>query len=329
MSRYYNGPVSDHFDGERFFDRRGAPPRGQPDLLRWMVDRYLRGKRAKWPAWAPSPYADQPPASVEGAGWRISYIGHASFLIQTAGLNLLLDPVWSKRASPFRLVGPKRVNDPGVAFVKLPPIHAVLVSHGHYDHLDTTTLSKLSAKFACRVITPLGNDTTMREADAAIRAEAFDWHDRVELGGGIAVTLVPTRHWSARGLFDRNKALWASFVLETPTGKIYVVCDSGYGDGRHFRNVAQAHGPLRLAILPIGAYEPRWFMRDQHMNPADAVKALGDCGARSALAHHHGTFQLTDEAIDAPVTALNAALDEAGIPRERFVALKPGQVFEI
>jgi L-ascorbate metabolism protein UlaG (beta-lactamase superfamily) len=169
----------------------------------------------------------------------------------------------------------------------------------------------------------------MQAADNTIRAEAFDWRDRVELCNGIAVTLVPTRHWSARGLFDRNKALWASFVMETPAGKIYIVCDSGYGDGGHFRRVAEAHGPLRLAILPIGAYEPRWFMKDQHMNPSDAVKALADCGAQQALAHHHGTFQLTDEAIDAPATALGVALDEVGIARERFVALKPGQVVEI
>jgi L-ascorbate metabolism protein UlaG (beta-lactamase superfamily) len=179
------------------------------------------------------------------------------------------------------------------------------------------------------VITPLGNDVTMRGADSEIRAEAFDWRERVELGQGIAVTLVPIRHWSARGLFDRNKALWAAFVMETPAGKIFIVCDSGYGEGKHFRRVGQAHGPLRLAILPIGAYEPRWFMRDQHMNPSDAVQALVDCGAEQALAHHHGTFQLTDEAIDAPVTGLHAALDEAKIPRERFVALKPGQVVEI
>jgi L-ascorbate metabolism protein UlaG (beta-lactamase superfamily) len=203
------------------------------------------------------------------------------------------------------------------------------VSHGHYDHLDIATLSKLAAKFSPRVVTPLGNDVTMRRANGAIRAEAFDWHDRVELGDGVAVTLVPTRHWTARGLFDRNKALWASFVIETPAGKIYVVCDSGYGEGAHFRRVAEAHGPLRLAILPIGAYEPRRFMKDQHMNPPEAVKALADCGAAQALAHHYGTFQLTDEAIDAPVTALHAALDEAGIPRERFVVLKPGQVVEI
>jgi L-ascorbate metabolism protein UlaG (beta-lactamase superfamily) len=169
----------------------------------------------------------------------------------------------------------------------------------------------------------------MKEADAAIKAEAYDWNNRVDLGNGLAVTLVPTRHWTARGLFDRNKALWASFVLETPAGKLYVVCDSGYGDGKHFRSVAAAYGPLKLAILPIGAYEPRWFMCDQHMNPADAVKALFDCGAEQALAHHHGTFQLTDEAIDAPAIALAEALDAAKLPREKFAVLKPGQVFEI
>jgi L-ascorbate metabolism protein UlaG (beta-lactamase superfamily) len=325
--RDYDGPVSDHFDGTRFFDPDGSPPKSLSEVLRWQFgpDR----KRAPWPDWAPSPYADTPPPRVSGDKVRLSFVGHASWLIQTAGLNILIDPVWSDRASPISFAGPKRHNAPGIAFDALPHIDIVLVSHGHYDHLDVATLSKLAATFSPRVITPLGNDAAMRAADAAIRAEAFDWHDRIELGNGLVLTLVPTRHWSARGLFDRNKALWASFVLETPAGKLYIVCDSGYGDGRHFRGVAEAHGPLRLAILPIGAYEPRWFMRDQHMNPADAVKALADCGATQALAHHHGTFQLTDEAIDAPVIALGEALEAAKIPRERFVALKPGQVVEI
>ncbi|HKO69604.1 MAG TPA: MBL fold metallo-hydrolase [Bradyrhizobium sp.] len=323
----FSRPISDHFDGRQFFDPDGAPPKSLRQVLRWQFSRDRR--RQAWPKWAPSPHADTPPARVEGGRVRLSFVGHASWLIQTSGLNMLIDPIWSERASPIRWAGPKRRNDPGIAFDALPPIDAVLVSHGHYDHLDVATLSRLAARFSPRVITPLGNDISMRKADRAIRAETFDWHERIELSSSVALTLVPTRHWTARGLFDRNRALWASFVLETPAGKIYIVCDSGYGDGKHFRRVAQTHGPLRLAILPIGAYEPRWFMRDQHMNPADAVMALGDCGAEQALAHHHGTFQLTDEAIDAPVSALHAALDEAKIPRERFVALKPGQVVEL
>ena len=323
----YSGQASDHFDGERFFDPDGVPPKSLGDILRWQFGRGRQ--RAAWPDWAPSPFSDRPPPRVDGGKVRFAFVGHASWLIQTAGLNILVDPVWSTRVSPFSFAGPRRHNDPGIDFAALPQIDVVLVSHGHYDHLDMTTLSRLAKTFAPRVITPLGNDVTMREANSAIKAQAFDWHDRVELGNNIAVTLVPTRHWSARGLFDRNKTLWASFVLETPSGKLYIVCDSGYGDGKHFRRVAAAHGPLKLAILPIGAYEPRWFMRDQHMNPEDAVKALADCGAEQALAHHHGTFQLTDEAIDAPANALGEALDAAKLPREKFAVLKPGEVWQI
>jgi len=328
MSRYYDGPKSDHFDGERFFDPHGVAPRTRRDLLRWHLHRRARAARAKWPAWAPSPYIDRPPARVQGAALRISYVGHASMLLQTAGLNLLLDPVWSKRVSPFRFVGPKRVNDPGILFSDLPPIDVVLVSHGHYDHLDLATLSRLAAAHRPRVVTPLGNDTIMRNHDSAIAAEAYDWGDQVNIGKGVVVTLVPTRHWSARNLSDRNMSLWASFVIEAPGGRIYFVADSGYGDGGHFRRARERHGPLRVAILPIGAYEPRWFMRDQHMNPAEAVQAFIDCGAELALGHHHGTFQLTDEAIDAPLVALDDALKDAGIPCERFRTLRPGEVWQ-
>lgn len=322
---YYEGPVSDHFDGERFFDRHSSPPKRLTDLVLWIRTR----EKADWPAWAPSPFVDKPPPRADGHDWRISYVGHASLLIQTAGLNILIDPVWSARASPFPYAGPKRVNDPGIAFADLPPIDAVLVSHGHYDHLDVATLSRLARGHAARVITPLGNDTIMRAHDEAIQAEAHDWHDRVVLNRDVAVTLVPTRHWSARGLFDRNKALWASFIIDTPRGRIYHVADSGYGDGHHFRAARKRYGPFRLAVLPIGAYEPRWFMRDQHINPAEAVNAFVDCGADLALAHHHGTFQLTDEAIDAPVRALAEALAQANIDPERFRVLKPGEVLQL
>jgi L-ascorbate metabolism protein UlaG (beta-lactamase superfamily) len=328
MSRYYNGPVSDHFDGEHFFDRHGAPPRSRRELLRWMVDSRWRGTRAKWPARAPSPFADRPPARVGGQNWRVSYVGHASFLVQTAGRNILLDPVWSKRASPFPFIGPKRVNDPGIAFADLPPIDAVLVSHAHYDHLDVATLSRLAAVHRPRVITPLGNDVIMHDNDRAIAAEGHDWHDRVEIAPDVAVTLVPTRHWSARNLSDRNMSLWASFVIEAPGGRAYLVADSAYGDGGHFRSTRERYGPFKFALLPIGAYEPRWFMSDQHMNPAESVQAFIDCGAEFALGHHYGTFQLTDEAIDAPPRALTDALRDANIPAERFRALRPGEVLQ-
>jgi L-ascorbate metabolism protein UlaG (beta-lactamase superfamily) len=328
MSRYYSGPVSDHFNGERFFDPHGVPPRSRRELNRWLVDRYWRGTRAKWPAWTPSPFADRPPPRVDGGACRISYVGHASFLLQIAGLNMLLDPVWSMRASPFRRVGPKRVNDPGIAFADLPPIDVVLVSHAHYDHLDVATLSRLADAHRPRVIAPLGNDAIMRTHDKAIAAEGYDWHDRVEVGRDAAVTLVPTRHWSARNLSDRNMSLWASFVIEAPAGRIYFVGDSSYGEGGHFRDARKRYGPFKLALLPIGAYEPRWFMADQHMNPAESVKAFVDCGAERALGHHYGTFQLTDEAIDAPLVALAEALRAADIPAERFGALRPGQVWQ-
>jgi len=325
MARYYDGPVSDHFDGTRFFDPHGAQPRSVVDLIRWR----LGGTRASWPERSPSPYADRPPAQVNDRSWRFSFVGHASVLLQTAGLNLLLDPVWSERVSPLSFAGPKRVNDPGIAFEALPPINAVLVSHCHYDHLDLPTLARLAASHRPRVITPLGNDAIMRSHDPAIAAEAYDWGDRVPLPGGASVTLVPVQHWSARGLTDRNKALWAGFVIDTPAGRIFYVGDSGYGEGRHFRSVKAQYGPIRLAILPIGAYEPRWFMRDQHMNPDEAVQAFGDCGAELALAHHYGTFQLTDEAIDAPRLALAEAIASAGISAEQFRVLRPGQTWQI
>jgi L-ascorbate metabolism protein UlaG (beta-lactamase superfamily) len=323
FARYYNGPVSDHFDGVRFFDPDGLPPKRFTDLLRW----WAAGGRAVWPQTHPSPFSDRPPARVAGSDWRIAFVGHASLLLQTAGVNILLDPVWSERASPFSFFGPKRVNEPGIPFDALPPIDVVLVSHCHYDHLDLATLSRLTATHRPRVITPLGNDTIMRSYDPAIRAEAFDWHDRVELGRGLAVTLVPVQHWSARGVSDRNKALWAGFVLETPAGRIFHAGDSGYGGGRHFRAARQRYGPFRLAMLPIGAYEPRWFMSDQHMNPGESVRALQALGAERALAHHYGTFQLTDEAIEAPAQDLTTALQQSGLAADRFRVLQPGEVW--
>ena len=176
---------------------------------------------------------------------------------------------------------------------------------------------------------PIGNDTIAQAHDPGIRAEPHDWGDRVVLSRDVAVTLVPMRHWSARGVTDRNKALWSAFVIETPAGRIYHVADSGYGSGHHFRAARERYGPFRLAVLPIGAYEPRWFMREQHMNPEEAVLALADCGAELAAGHHFGTFQLTDEAFDAPPLALAAARTKAGLVADRFRTMQPGEVWEL
>ena len=325
FGRYYDGPVSDHFDGARFFDPDGVPPKSLVDLLRWWAS----AERAEWPERIANPAFPPPPSRVEGAQLRVTFVGHATVLVQAGGLNILTDPVWSQRVSPVSFAGPKRVSDPGIAFDALPPIDAVLVSHCHYDHLDLPTLARLAATHRPRVITPLGNDTIMRRYDANIRAETYDWGERVVLAPGVAVTLAPMRHWSARHLLDRNKALWSAFVIETPAGRIYHVGDSGYGGGEHFRRARERYGPFRLAILPIGAYEPRWFMREQHMNPDESVRALQDCGADVALAHHFGTFQLTDEAIDAPRQALITARAAAGIAESRFRMLGLGEGWDV
>jgi L-ascorbate metabolism protein UlaG (beta-lactamase superfamily) len=320
---YYRGPVSDHFDGERFFNSGGIEPKGRIDFLRWQ----LSGRGAAWPASFPSPFApDRPPATVQGDGVRIAYVGHASFLIQTRGTSILIDPVWSERVSPVSFVGPRRVNPPGIAFDALPRIDCVLVTHNHYDHMDVGTVARLWQRFAPRIVTPLGNDAILKAAVPGLGAEALDWGSSVDLGGGIAVHVEESQHWSARGAADRSHALWASFVIAAGARKLYCVGDTGFGDGATFRRVRQRHPDLALALLPIGAYEPRWFMRNVHMSPDDAVQALDLCGAAQAFGHHWGTFRLTNEAIEQPAVDLAAACAIRGIAPERFAALRPGEV---
>jgi L-ascorbate metabolism protein UlaG (beta-lactamase superfamily) len=282
---------------------------------------------AAWPARFPSPFpADRPPARVDGEAVRIAYVGHATFLIQTRGLGILLDPVWSESVSPVSFLGPKRVNAPGIAFDALPKIDCVLLTHNHYDHMDIPTIARLWQRFAPRILAPLGNDTILRAAVPGLRAEALDWHSSVDLGGGIAVHVEESQHWSARGATDRSHALWASFVVEAGARKLYCVGDTGFGDGATFRRVGERHPGLGLALLPIGAYEPRWFMAGVHMNPDEAVQALQLCGAAHALGHHWGTFHLANEAVEQPAIDLAAALAARSIAPERFVALRPGEV---
>lgn len=315
---YYQGPISDHFDGLVFSDGRTVS-KGLMDVLRWQTG---KREREPFPATYETPPQDKPPARVDGA--RIVHLGHASFLYQIAGLNLLIDPVYSERASPFTFMGPKRVNAPGIAFDDLPTIDTVLITHNHYDHLDIETLARLHRRDRPRMIMPLGNDTIVKGRIADARAEAHDWTDRVALSDAVSVTLVPTYHWSARGAFDRRMALWCSFILETGGTKIFHVGDTGYHDGSLYEQLGREHGPFRLAVLPIGAYEPRWFMSDNHMNPQEAVKIMLALAADEAIGHHWGTFQLTDEGIERPPQALKAALAAAGLSEERFKPMRPG-----
>lgn len=318
---YHSGPASDHFDGTRFFNPDGAAPKGMRDLLRWQFG----GGRQHWPR-SVAVTAAKPAPRVDDL--TVTMVGHATLLIQVAGLNLLTDPVWSDRASPLAFAGPKRVTAPGIAFDDLPPVDAILLSHNHYDHLDLATLRRLHATHDPLVLTPLGNDAIVAKAIPAMRIASGDWGDTLPLHH-IHAHVEPCHHWSARGTGDRSMALWASFVLDTPAGKILHIGDTGFDQGRPYTRVHARHGAPRLAILPVGAYAPRWFMRDQHQNPDEAVQGFALLNAAHAIAHHWGTFQLTDEARTAPPDALAAALDAKAIPRHRFRALPPGEAWAI
>ncbi|MER0238162.1 MBL fold metallo-hydrolase [Fulvimarina sp. MAC8] len=325
-NRYYQGPPSDHFDGSLFFNPKGEEPKGFTDLLRWQ----LGGGKAEWPSRWPQPPLTAPdtPERVTGETLRVTMIGHATCLIQVSGLNILTDPVYSYRASPFSFAGPERVNPPGIAFDDLPPIHVVLVSHNHYDHMDVDTLARLAQRDIPVVCTPLGNDTIIRERVPGMRIVVQDWGDVAEIGP-LRIHSEPSHHWSARGVTDRRMALWSSFMIEGPAGLIYVAGDTGFHDGRNYRDARARHGSVRLAVLPIGAYEPRWFMRPQHQNPDEAVAGFKLLDAAYGVGYHWGTFQLTDEAITDPRDRLHAALYVEGIARDRFRPLLAGESFDV
>lgn len=317
------GPPSDHFDGRKFHNAETPPPGAFWDFLRWQL--FEPGE--PWTDKLPIAY-DVPPQRVHGNELRVSYVGHATVLLQVAGLNILTDPVWATRASPVAFAGPKRVREPGVAFDDLPPIDLVLVSHNHYDHLDADTLARLWQRDRPLIVAPLGNLDAARRREKNLQAVELDWGESLEKGA-IRVTAEPMQHWSARGPIDQNLSLWAAFVLSTPTGSIYFAGDTGYGSGEHFRAVARKHGPLRLAILPIGGYDPSWFVGYAHMNPEESVQAAIDLHAEHVLGHHWATFRLTNEAIDEPAQRFSAAVARAGVSSSSFRAITPGSVWDV
>ena len=322
--KYYAGPITDHFDGKQFY-HPGIPPtdKGVLDLLRWQ----FFGKRSKWPDSVPARSGLKPEAHVDGL--RITHIGHASLLVQTAGINILVDPVWSDRVSPFKALGPRRHNPPAVALADLPQIHAVLVTHNHYDHMDTATIAALHAEHKPVVISPLGNDTVIHKDAPHIPVQTGDWWQSFPLSPHIRATIVPAYHWSARKLGDRRQALWCGFIFDTPSGRIYCAGDTAYQDGKIFSEIRNRCGSPFIAVLPIGAYAPRWFMSTQHADPAEALQIATDIGARHLLGIHWGTFSLTDEPWDEPPKLLEEAIRHHQGTPIRAQALRPGDVWDL
>jgi L-ascorbate metabolism protein UlaG (beta-lactamase superfamily) len=291
-----------------------------------MVFKMLLTRRpAKWPKWVEFPRQPKPPQRVEGSALRLTFINHATVLIQSAGLNILSDPQYSLRCSPVSFAGPKRAHAPGVAFEELPPIDLVLLSHNHYDHMDMPSLRRLLKEHPCSIATGLEMRRYFKGVDPA-RILELDWWQGIQFKG-LTLHFVPVRHFSARSFHDRFETLWGGFVLEAPYGKIYFPGDTAYG--KHFAMTAERLGKMKMAILPIGAYEPRWFMGSVHVNPQEAVQAFQDLGAELALGVHFGCFQLTEEPIDEPLKALARALAAAGIAPERFQTLQPGAAWQL
>ena len=320
---YYTGPITDHFNGKQFY-HPGLPPTDKSifDLLRWQ----LFGKRSPWPKAVPARIGLKPDSRVDDL--RITCIGHASLLIQNAGINILVDPVWSDRASPSQILGPRRRNLPAVRLTDLPPIHAVLVTHNHYDHMDTATIAAIHAQHNPVIISPLGNDTVIHKDAPEIPVQTGDWWQTFPLSQYVRATIVPAYHWSARKLGDRRLALWGGFVLDTPAGRIYCAGDTAYQDGKIFAAIRSRCGAPLVAILPIGAYAPRWFMSTQHTDPAEALQIASDTGAQHLLGIHWGTFPLTDEPWDEPPALLQAAFQSvsSGIQTQAFHA---GEVWQL
>jgi L-ascorbate metabolism protein UlaG (beta-lactamase superfamily) len=305
-----NLPKSDHCDGNVFFNLERTPNHGGADVIKWMMTR----QRKRWPQYIHSEPGAKPPRSVDDSV-RVTFVNHATVLIQCDGVNILTDPVWSKRCSPVRFAGPKRVRDAGIRYADLPPVHMVLISHNHYDHLDADTVRKLVRDHDPYFLTGIGNESVMKRLKIN-KVSYQDWWSAVKIPSLPTITFVPAQHFSGRSLSDRNKSLWGGFVVEAKGGCIFFAGDTGYGS--HFKEIARRVGPIRLALLPIGAYEPRWFMSPVHMNPSDAVQAHIDLKAKDSMGIHFGTFQLTDEGIDEPKNDLLKTLSDMKISVETF-----------
>lgn len=311
----YRGLVSDHFDGKKFRNQRATAHNDFRDAAKWATTR----QRGYWKPRRDEPPGPPPPQRVDGERLRVTFVNHTTVLIQTLGLNMLTDPIWSERCGPVSWFGPRRVRPPGIRFEDLPPIDLVLLSHNHYDHCDLPTLKRLARTRKPNLVAPLGNRAFLERRGIPVLHE-LDWWDAVGLAG-MTVTAVPVRHFSGRGIFDRDRSLWCGYVIETAAGTICFAADTGYGD--HFTDIRERFGAPRLALLPIGAFRPEWFMSRVHMSPEQAMQAHFDLGAQTSVATHYGTFRLADDGETEPAERIAAAL--VAKPDMRFWVLSFGE----
>lgn len=303
------------------------PGHGVLDIIRWKLGLGPREKRrlpeapdrpAEWVAMPPERIA-LPPIS----GWRVVWLGHASFLLQGCGLSLLIDPVFSDYCAPFPLPSLKRKVPPPCRLSDLPRIDAVLLTHSHYDHLDLPTLRSLGAK--TRLLVPEGHAAWLR-GKAFRNVDELRWHESADLGRGVRATATPAQHFTARSLADRDRAHWCGWLLDGGGTRLWHAGDSGYCGA--FRDIGARYGPVDFGMIPIGAYQPRHIMRAMHMNPDEAVEAFIDARCVRALAMHWGTFRLTDEALGEPPMLLERALTAKKIPAAMFTAGRIGEIVE-
>ena len=310
--------VSDHFDGRRFFNPHGSPPRPFKDLVAWQRTR----DKATWPPSLPLGTHPAPPRDVPPGRVAVTFIGHSTFLVRTASAVFITDPVFTSHAGPFGRIGPRRVRPPAIAVADLPSLDLVLLTHNHYDHMQPSSLRSVAARGRPELVTGLGLEPSVRALGFKRIAE-LDWWQSHDVPGVGRVTSVPARHFSARTPWDRNRTLWAGFVVESGGVTVYCAGDTAYSP--QFVEIARRFPKIDLALIPIGAYEPRWFMEPVHVNPEEAVHIHLDVGARRSVGMHFGTFQLTDEAIDEPLAALARARESLGVPADMFDVLDFGE----
>lgn len=319
----YQGPSSDHFDGTRFINPGAVKAKGGLEVFKWMLTR----KAPKWEEDKNSTIGKRPLNHFNG-GVRITFVNHSTFLIQVDGINILTDPVWSRRVSPYKKIGPSRKRAPGIRFEDLPRIDVVLLSHNHYDHLDVETMRMIFVSHHPAIIVPLGVKRYLDEQYVK-GSEELDWWKatavRAREGSQqlLTITAVPAQHFSGRGLFDRDRTLWCGYVIQSGAGNIYFSGDTGYND-QTFKEIGQRFGPMKVSMLPIGAYKPTWFMSPIHVSPEEAVCIHREVKSRNSIAMHFGTFPLADDGKDDPLKALLAAMGRENISRDEFIALKEG-----